>query len=45
MKTVVKAVWYIDDDNVKHITVIHQASELQFLKSRFIFVGTFEDFI
>lgn len=40
-----KTVWYIDDDNVKHFTVIRHAIELIFLKHRFDFVGIVEDFI
>lgn len=40
-----KAVWYLDDENVKHVTVVCNPAELIFLKERFDFVGTFEDFI
>ena len=40
-----KAVWYLDDENVKHFTVVRDPAELTFLKERFEFVGTLEDFI
>lgn len=40
-----KTVWYIDDENVKHFTVIYHETEFIFLKSRFDFVGMVEDFI
>lgn len=40
-----KAVWYLDDDNVKHFTVVCDSTELIFLKERFDFVGTLEDFV
>ena len=40
MKTTAQTVWYIDDHNVKHYTVIHSAQELCFLKLRFDFVQT-----
>ena len=40
-----KVVWYIDDENVKHFTVVRNPAELIFLKERFDFVGTLEDFI
>ena len=40
-----KAIWYIDDDNVKHVTVVRDSAELIFLKERFDFVGTLEDFV
>ena len=40
-----KAVWYIDDFNVKHFTVVRNPAELIFLKERFDFVGTLEDFM
>ena len=40
-----KAVWYLDDENVKHITVVSNSAEFGFLKERFEFVGTLEDFI
>ena len=38
MKTVIQAVWYLDDDNVKHFTVVRNSAELNFLKERFSFV-------
>ena len=38
MKTVIQAVWYLDDDNVKHFTVVRNPAELIFLKERFSFV-------
>ena len=38
MKTVIQAVWYLDDDNVKHFTVVRNSAELIFLKERFTFV-------
>ena len=34
-----KTVWYLDDNNVKHITVINSTEELQFLQERFNYVG------
>jgi hypothetical protein len=40
-----KAVWYLDDDYVKHFTVVRNPAELIFLKQRFDFVGVLEDFI
>ena len=40
-----KTVWYIDDENVKHYTVIYHKAELIFLKYRFDFVGIVEDFV
>ena len=45
MKTVLQAIWYLDDDNVKHFTVVRSQGELIFLKARFDFVGTLEDYI
>ena len=39
MKTVVQTVWYIDDDNQRHITVVREPAELIFLKERFDYVG------
>ena len=39
-----KTVWYIDDNNVKHVTVIQHEAELRFLQIRFDFVGTFDDY-
>ena len=44
MKTVIQAVWYIDDNNVKHITVVQSHGELIFLKERFDFVGLLKDY-
>jgi hypothetical protein len=40
-----RAVWYLDDENVKHVTVVRDPAELIFLKERFDFVGTLEDFM
>ena len=40
-----KTVWYIDDENIKHFTVVHHETELIFLKSRFDFVGIVEGLI
>ncbi len=40
MRTAIQAVWYIDDNNVKHYTVVNSAQELFFLKLRFDFVQT-----
>ena len=40
-----KTVWYLDDENMKHVTVVRDPAELIFLKERFDFVGTFEDFM
>jgi hypothetical protein len=40
-----RAVWYLDDENVKHVTVVRNPAELIFLKERFDFVGTLEDFM
>ena len=40
-----KTVWYLDDDNAKHFTVVRDPAELIFLKQRFDFVGVIEDFI
>ena len=34
-----KTVWYIDDFNLRHITVVHDQSELIFLQERFDLVG------
>ena len=34
-----KTVWYLDDDNVKHITVVSTTEEMIFLKERFGYVG------
>ena len=45
MKTKIQAVWYIDDDNVKHFTVITKEVELWFLRNRFDLVGFLEDFM
>lgn len=45
MKTVIQAVWYIDDDNVKHFTVVRNPAELIFLKQRFDFVHRVDDII
>jgi hypothetical protein len=45
MKTFLKSVWYLDDNNVKHITVVHSRAELIFLRERFDFSGTLEDFL
>ena len=42
MKTVVQTVWYIDDDNIRHYTVIKNEHELTFLKNRFDFVGVID---
>jgi hypothetical protein len=39
MNTFIRTVWYLDDDNVKHIIVIKSRSELLFLKERFEKVG------
>ena len=39
-----KTVWYIDDDNIRHFTVIHSEGEFNFLKDRFEFVGLITDF-
>jgi len=40
-----QAVWYLDDENMKHVTVVRDPAELIFLKERFDFVGTLEDFM
>ena len=40
-----KAVWFLDDENIKHFTVVRNSAELIFLKERFDFVGTIEDFM
>ena len=42
MRTNSQVVWYLDDDNIKHFTVIHDICELLFLKDRFAFVGKIE---
>lgn len=34
-----KTVWYLDDDYVRHITVVRDPAELIFLKMRFDYVG------
>ena len=34
-----KTVWYLDDDYLRHITVVHEPAELTFLKMRFDYVG------
>ena len=34
-----KTVWYIDDDNIRHFTVVYDADELAFLQERFDYVG------
>lgn len=43
MKVQMKTVWYIDDDNIRHYTVVHHNSELVFLRMRFDFVGVVSD--
>ena len=39
MKTVVQTIWYIDDNNQRHITVVREPAELAFIKARFEYVG------
>ena len=39
MKTVVQTIWYIDDDNQRHITVVREPAEFAFIKERFDYVG------
>ena len=39
-----KTVWYLDDNNVKHFTVVRNALELLFLRQRFNYVGVFSDY-
>lgn len=34
-----KTVWYLDDENVKHITVVQSQAEFDFLKERFHYAG------
>ena len=45
MKTVIQTVWYLDDDNMKHFTVVRNPAELIFLKERFTFVGKIDEII
>lgn len=39
MKTVVQTIWYIDDNNQRHITVVREPAEFAFIKERFEYVG------
>lgn len=34
-----KTIWYLDDDNIKHITVVNSEWEFNFFKNRFYYVG------
>ena len=34
-----ETVWYLDDDNVKHFTVVREPCEMAFLQDRFDYVG------
>ena len=38
-----KTVWYLDDENIKHITVISSSEELEFLQKRFLYVGILQN--
>ena len=34
-----KTVWYLDDENIRHYTVVVNPVELIFLKNRFDYIG------
>jgi hypothetical protein len=40
---IMKTVWYLDDDYMRHITVVRDPAELIFLKMRFDYVGVFSE--